>query len=228
VSKRQFGDLLRKAREEKAYSLRQLADRVGIDYSRLAKIEGGTRPAPGLTEVRRLSEALEVEMVDLLVAAGTSREVVEHLLWSERLQADPSTTVGAHLPKRSSLLEKNTYRVRTLDREGALCTVVLGRVRVRVFSFSDAWKLMIRIPPEAVTVTKQASAATASSAENVLPMRVKKVRRLGQVTNLVLVGDGFELNTLHSGRVVDRMKLAEGSAVHAAIQATAILTEPLT
>jgi len=219
-----FGDILREAREAKAFSLRELAEQVGIGYSRLARIEQGTRPAPGLAEIRRLSDALELDMADLLVAAGTSREVMGHLVCSERAHAGRSTAEdGPHLPEWSLLAVKNTYRARVLRRDRALCTVELGRCELNVFSFSDAPNLSVCIPPEAVVVHRGPEASTA---DNLLPVRVKKIRRLGQVTNLVLVGDGFELNSLHVGRRVVEMALREGDRVLAAIQATSIRAKP--
>jgi len=56
---------------------------------------------------------------------------------------------------------------------------------------------------------------------------VRKRRRLGQVTNLLLAAAGFELNTLHSERGLSGMKAEKGDKVVAAIQATAIRTSPL-
>ena len=223
--KLRFGDILREAREAKAFSLRELAERVGIDYSRLARIEQGTRPAPGLAEIRRLSETLELDMADLLVAAGTSREVMGHLVWSERTHADRSTTEDAScVPEISTLAAKNTYRVRVVRRDGALCTVALGNSELRVISFADVSHLSVSIPPEAVVVHRGPAASSTSTADNVLPAQIKKIRRLGQVTNLVLVGDGFELNSVHVGRRVAEIALSEGDDVLAAIQATSIRT----
>lgn len=151
---------------------------------------------------------------------------MEHLLWSERLRDELSSADrGAYLPERSLLLAKNAYRVPVLRREGALCTVAFGATEVRVFSFSDAETLTIHVPPEAVTVHRVSPDLNSSTVENVLPMCVKKIRRLGQVANLVLAGDEFELNTLHAGRAVERLALSEGDAVYASVQATAIRTE---
>lgn len=224
MRKAKFGDLLHEARRKKGFSLRDLAKRTGINYSRLSRIEHGTRPAPGLAEIRQLADSLDVEMSDLLVSSGTPREVMEHLLWSERLRGDLSVAErGAYVPERSILLAKNAYRVPVRQRVGALCTVVLGEADVHVFSFSDADILTIHVPPEAVYVHRRRP--DSSTAENVLLMRVRKIRRLGQVANLVLAGDGFELNTLHADRAVDRLALSEGDAVFASVQATAIRTE---
>lgn len=224
MRKAKFGDLLNEARRKKGYSLRELAKRTGINYSRLSRIEHGTRPAPGLAEIRRLADSLDVEMSDLLVSSGTPREVMEHLLWSERLHGDLAVADrGAYVPERSILLAKNAYRVPVWRRNGALCDVMLGGMDVYVFSFSDAETLTIHIPPEAVSVHR--AKPEPSTAENVLPMKVKKIRRLGQVANLVLACDGFELNTLHADHAVDRLALAEGDEVFASVQATAIRTE---
>ncbi len=228
MRKAKFGDLLHTARRRKGYSLRDLAERTGIHYSRLSRIEHGTRPAPGLTEIRTLADSLDVDMLELLVSTGTPREVMEHLLWSERLRADlPAADRGTYVPERSLLLAKNAYRVPVRKRVGALCTVELGRTDVRVFSFSDADDLILHVPPEAVSVHRLRPDSDSSTAENVLPMRVKKIRRIGQVANLVLMGEGFELNTLHAGRSVERLALSERDAVFASIPATAIRTSPI-
>jgi len=226
VIKSRFGTLLRQAREANGLSLRGLAESVEIEYSRLAKMENGTRPAPGLAEIRRLAEVLDLDMGELLVSTGTPREVVAHLLWSERLHVElPTEDRGAYVPERTLLLRRNTFRVPVVERHGARCTVALGGASLEVFSFADADILTIHIPPEAVEVHHARPDEGSTTAENILEARLKKVRRLGQVANLVLVGDGFELNTLHSDRVVERLALTEGVRLFASVQATAIRTE---
>jgi transcriptional regulator with XRE-family HTH domain len=225
MTKRRFGVLLRRGREAKRLSLRQLAERVDIDYSRLAKIESGTRPAPGLAEVRRLSDALDLDMANLIVASGTSREVMEHLLWSERLQEQSTGARAAGLlPEQSMLLEKNTFSASVLTRDGAFCTVKLGGARLRVFSFSDAETLIIRIPPEALVLHRTDCRTAESTAENVLEARVMKVRNLGQLTNLVLRGRGFDLNSLQGRQCVEALELSVGDQVFATIPSAAIST----
>jgi len=197
-----------------------------MNYSRLSRIEHGTRPAPGLAEIRLLADSLDVDMSDLLVSSGTSREVMEHLLWSERLQTGGSRRAPQKiwLPEWSLLLEKNTYRVRVARQGGALCTVALGNAKIDVFHFGRAREITITVPPELVLVFRDRPDPDSCTAENVLPVQVKKVRRIGQVTNLVLAGDGFELNALHAGRSVDRLGLTEGDPAFAVVQATAIRT----
>ena len=226
MHKPRFGDLLQAARLRKGYSLRDLAERTGMNYSRLSRIEHGTRPAPGLAEIRLLADLLDVDMSDLLVSSGTPREVMEHLLWSERLQISGSrrTQQKTWFPEWSLPLEKNTYRVRVARRDGALCTVALGNEKISVFRFDRAREITITVPPESVLVFRDRPDPGSCTAENVLPVRVKKLRRIGQVTNLVLAGDGFELNALHAERSVDRLELAEGDPAFAVVQATSIRT----
>ncbi len=196
-----------------------------MNYSRLSRIEHGTRPAPGLPEIRRLADSLDVDMSELLVSSGTPREVMERLLWSERLAAqDRRNRPKTRLPEWSLLFEKNTYRARVMQREGALCAIRLGEEAIDVFHFGRGRELTITIPPEVVLVSRDRPDPAASTAENILSVRVKKIRRLGGVTNLVLVGAGFELNALHAERSVERLGLAEGDPVYIAIPITAIHT----
>jgi XRE family transcriptional regulator of biofilm formation len=223
MNKARFGDLLQSARQRKGYSLRDLAERTGMNYSRLSRIEHGTRPAPGLTEIRRLADSLDIDMSELLVSTGTPREVMQHLLWSERLRAHGGKKQRATgLPEWSHLLEKNTFRVPVLRRAGALCTVELGKAELTVIDFGRAQHLTIVIPPEAVLVFREAPDASSCTVDNLLPVRIAKHRCLGQVINLVVAGDGYEINTLHTERSAARLGLTEGDAAVAAIQATAI------
>lgn len=228
VVKARFGELVRGARTEAGLSLRGLAARTGVDFSRLARIEAGTRPAPGLPEVRRLADTLGLDMTDLLVAAGTAREVVEHLLWEERLRAgEEIPDLRGYRPEGSPFRAKNAFRVRILARDGALCRVRLGKERVTVLSFAPGGELEIEIPPEAVLVARAGEGDLETTAENALPVRVKKVRRMGQVTNLVLSGRGFELNTLHGAPRARELDLAEGDLAVALFQSTAVRTRPM-
>ena len=228
VSKIKFGEVIHLARDNAGLSLRELASRTGIDFTRLSKIEHGRRPAPELSKIRALADLLHLNMADLLVAAGTSREVMEHLLWSERLKSrktprDPC----CYLPATWPFVGKNAFRVQVLTRDRALCVVALGGEKLAVLSFISDEEFVIRIPPEMVMVYRRKSHAVAGSAENMFSAQVKKVRQLGQVANLVLSCKGFELNTLHSQRKVMEMDLRKEERVFVVVQATAIQTFPI-
>lgn len=70
-----FGQFLRKRRLAKAagdssFSLRKLADRVGIEPSYLSKIERGEQPPPGEETIRRIADDLDEDRDALLALAG--------------------------------------------------------------------------------------------------------------------------------------------------------------
>jgi len=226
MKRRSFGGVVRAGRLEKGLSLRDLADRTGIDYSRLSRMETGSRPAPDLASLRELSRTLDLDLSDLLVAAGTAREVVDELLWSERLNVgDALPDIAAYRPGDSALLRKNTFPVSVARRGGARCGVRLGDETLVVFSFSTNGSLLIEIPPEAVVVFRSDPAPILERKENTFRMRVRKARRLGQVTNLVLEGRGFELNALESPSE-EETPYHIGEHVFALIPAVAIRTCP--
>jgi len=70
-----FGETLRdrrlvKAAGDPAFSLRQLAERVGIEPSYLSKIERGEQPPPGEDTIRRIADELGEDRDTLLALAG--------------------------------------------------------------------------------------------------------------------------------------------------------------
>ena len=70
-----FGDYLRERRlsradEDPSFSLRQLAERVGLEPSYLSKIERGQQPPPGEDTIRRIADELGEDHDALLGLAG--------------------------------------------------------------------------------------------------------------------------------------------------------------
>ena len=70
-----FGETLRarrmaQAKDNPAFSLRKVAERVGIEPSYLSKIERGEQPPPGEENIRRLAEELGENPDMLLALAG--------------------------------------------------------------------------------------------------------------------------------------------------------------
>ena len=229
MEKRRFGDILRKARAEEGLSLRQLADRSGLDYSRLAKIESGTRPAPDLTAIRALSDALGLDLSNLIVAAGTSREVVENLVWSERLVLGAKDhTAAVYRPEERDEAARHRFTVPVLDRQGGECRVALGRGVLLVFSFSEDERLHIEIPPESVIVFRDDPAGLLGQEMNILPVCVCKARKVGPILDLVLQGEGYELNARIGRERSDALGIGEGMHLYAFVPAAAVRTFPVT
>jgi len=75
IHDRSFGEFLRERRmaraaESGAFSVRQLAGRVGIEPSYLSKIERGEQPPPGEETIRRIATELGEDPDALLALAG--------------------------------------------------------------------------------------------------------------------------------------------------------------
>jgi transcriptional regulator with XRE-family HTH domain len=63
---------LRHFREAKGLSLRVLADKAGVDWSAIHRIEQG-KAGPRIGTLEKLAEALEIEVVDLLTGPKAKR-----------------------------------------------------------------------------------------------------------------------------------------------------------
>jgi transcriptional regulator with XRE-family HTH domain len=195
--KARFGDILSRARAEAGMSLRELSSKSGIDYTRLSRMEHGTRPAPGLPHMRRLAELLSLNLVDLLVSTGTPREAVEQLLWAERLQlAKDVENLAEYKPQGHRAGLKNEFSVEVVSREGALCIARLGSEQWTLVTFSDADRLQVRIPPEAIQVFSEDPRDILLAPYNVFRARIEKVRTVGALMNVILTVGGIEVNAL--------------------------------
>ena len=65
-----FGQRLREIRRAKNISQRELADRVGVDFTYLSKIENDRMPAPSGKTIAALARELDVDPDELSVLAG--------------------------------------------------------------------------------------------------------------------------------------------------------------
>jgi len=62
---KQFGENLKKVRNEQKLSVRALADLADMDYTNISNIENG-QSNPSMTTVMFLAEALQVDATELL------------------------------------------------------------------------------------------------------------------------------------------------------------------
>ena len=226
MTKARFCDILHQARSDNGMSLRELSAQSGIEYSRLSRMEHGTRPAPGLPQMRRLAELLSLDLADLLVSAGTPREAVEQLLWAERLQlAKRVEDLADYKPEGHRAGIKNEFVVSVVTRDGAFCTVKLGSEIWRLLAFSDAETLHVIIPPESIQLFLQNPHDIAFMPGNVFLARILKTRKVGRLLNFVLEVGGIELNALVLGDSDQDHVLAPGDEVFVSISPVALSTE---
>lgn len=71
-----FGQYLRRLRNEQRFSLRELEAKSGVSCSYLVQIETGKKPPPQAEILKKLAPALNVPVKDLLKAAGYFDETV--------------------------------------------------------------------------------------------------------------------------------------------------------
>src|SRR5207253_897408 len=75
-----FGNRLRELRREKGFTLRQLADLAGVDFTYLSKIENDRVPyTPAADTIRTLARALGADPIELLTLANKLPEELEGL-----------------------------------------------------------------------------------------------------------------------------------------------------
>lgn len=65
-----FGKNLRRLRESKGYSLRQLSIKSGVSYGQISRIEKGTRGTPKPETIEKLAKGLGVSYDYLMEIAG--------------------------------------------------------------------------------------------------------------------------------------------------------------
>jgi len=65
----EFGELLRNLRKQRKVTQRQLAERVGIDFTYISKIESGTMDPPAEDKIIKIAEVLREQPEELILAA---------------------------------------------------------------------------------------------------------------------------------------------------------------
>lgn len=65
-----FGDILREKRRAAGLSQRQLAEKAGVDFSYISKLENDRLSAPAAETVHRLAKVLGCPVEELLAPAG--------------------------------------------------------------------------------------------------------------------------------------------------------------
>lgn len=83
-----FGERVRELRKEHGMSQRHLAERVGIDFTYLSKIENGRMEPPSEEVIRRVAEELGTSADELIVLADKlPSDLAQELKTPERVRA---------------------------------------------------------------------------------------------------------------------------------------------
>lgn len=79
-----FGQLLKKIRRSKEISQRELAEKVGVDFSYISKVENDRIPPPAADTIVKISNVLNMPSELLLFSSGkVSTDITEAISSSE-------------------------------------------------------------------------------------------------------------------------------------------------
>jgi transcriptional regulator with XRE-family HTH domain len=97
-----LGEYLRVAREQVGLSQRQLAARIGIHNSYLARLESGETANPSADVVQRIADVLEIDSTDLFAYIGVVPptglpDLAPYLRAKYRMSDEAIQEMAAHL-----------------------------------------------------------------------------------------------------------------------------------
>lgn len=108
-TKKRIAPLLRQARKEKGYSVKQVAEILGVTEGTIRHYESGRREPP-LSKLEQLAEILDVHLFDLIAPPGVAKIL---LSWSAALEELPPE----RLKLLRELLEDQLQRNRATSSE---------------------------------------------------------------------------------------------------------------
>jgi transcriptional regulator with XRE-family HTH domain len=80
-----FGNVLRERRRAAEMSQRELAEKIGVDFSYISKIENGRLPPPAADTVVEICRVLRIEPEELLALTGKIPSKVQETVSSSRV-----------------------------------------------------------------------------------------------------------------------------------------------
>ncbi|MGD2034374.1 MAG: helix-turn-helix transcriptional regulator [Bacteroidales bacterium] len=78
-----FGQLFRELRRSRSVSQRYLAEKVGVDFSYISKIENDRLPPPSADTIEKISSVLEIPNEILLSYSGKVSQGIKALITSK-------------------------------------------------------------------------------------------------------------------------------------------------
>jgi transcriptional regulator with XRE-family HTH domain len=108
----EFGELLRNLRKQHKITQRQLAERVGIDFTYISKIESNTMDPPAEDKIIKMAEVLQVEPESLILAANKVPKSLQRLITENK-------EIPIFLRKASELSPSQWKKIKDImDEEG--------------------------------------------------------------------------------------------------------------
>ncbi|MFC2021850.1 helix-turn-helix domain-containing protein [Chloroflexota bacterium] len=155
-----FNIRLRELRKRAGLSQRELADKVGVNFTYLSKIESGVMPPPSEEVILKLAEVLNTDRDELMALAGkVPSDIAEMLKSRESLQSLRSgrtpRKIGAANKKEGISIMKNLMNYRSFSRV-AIAIVLACAVATSLWFVSplpvQALKISFPSPPASGTL----------------------------------------------------------------------------
>lgn len=118
--KETFGQYVRKLRQQKALSQRELARLSGLNHSEISRIEGGSRPTPSPESLAKLAPHLGVAHEDLMRRLG-------YLSPNSGLDEAIRRTLDEHEPVKALVMQLTGKRLSPAGQEFLLRTLTAAR-----------------------------------------------------------------------------------------------------
>ena len=146
---KEFGARLRELRKQAGFTQRELANKTGINFTYLSKIENGAMPPPSEKILLRLAEVLKVDKDELMTLAGKiPADIVQILKSRETLQFLRSDRtqkkIRATKKKERTNIMKNLVDYKKLSRV-AIAIALVGAVAASLWYASPTKALNIDI-----------------------------------------------------------------------------------
>lgn len=199
--RRNFGQTVREARRKKDIGLREFARKLGIDYSRLSRIERGKRPPPELEIVIKMAKILEISKNKLLRLVGVPEEVVSEF------EAD----IG----------NESWITGRVSGKKGELTIVDTGKWKLRIVEEPTEERVLLGLRPKDITLFSKDDSFSDTSARNQIEGEITDINPKENYNLVELNCDNFTLTVAITDTSLSKLDLRVGKKVYATFKATA-------
>lgn len=139
-----FGERVRRLRRDKQWSLHSLAERTGLSYSHLSRVENDSVP-PGVETVTKLADVLDADLGELLQLADClPRQILDRILARE----DQRATTDSLKRRAGSAIADDEERGDPLTGLIAALVAYRGVARDDAMQIAATVDTLLALPPD--------------------------------------------------------------------------------
>ncbi|PKK90234.1 MAG: hypothetical protein CVV64_10940 [Candidatus Wallbacteria bacterium HGW-Wallbacteria-1] len=198
-----FGPVLRELRKKRGLTLRELAAKVNMDYTRLSKIESGLRPVPDIMLLAGISKALGADLGLLARAAGVEGSIVVQS--RDGINLIPGTIIS--------------------HSDGLALVKVAEGVEILALSSIERGKVNVAVRPETITLSRVRPES--SSARNSFEAKVAEVHHREGLSSVILRLGDLEVRAMVTNSALSDLAVTPGMTLTVTFKAAASNVEVL-